>query len=115
LEFTVIPPNDRQLRPKEGANTLTRLLNSGEESGPYAHMSSWPAGSSSTRHSHTQDEIMTVLDGSAVFEGASYPAGTVIMIPAHHVYQFKAGENGLTFMITRVNQGVNRAASPGTG
>lgn len=49
-------------------------------------------------HAHAEDEIIYVLDGDMHFGNRVVRAGGSVYIPAHTLYSFRAGPDGLRFL-----------------
>jgi hypothetical protein len=56
-------------------------------------------------HAHSLDEIMLVTAGEIHFGNAIYGPGSSIFIPKDTLYAFKAGPEGLSFLIFRPASG----------
>jgi hypothetical protein len=49
-------------------------------------------------HTHTQDELIYVIDGSVVVGGIEHGAGTALAIPAHTRYSLVSGDGGFAIL-----------------
>jgi hypothetical protein len=65
-------------------------------------------------HTHTQDELITVLGGSVLIAGTEYGPGTCLAIPAHHRYSLVSGPDGFAILNYRRDVSVQgyRATDP---
>jgi hypothetical protein len=63
-------------------------------------------------HTHTQDELILVLDGSLLVAGEEHGAGTCLAIPARTRYSLTSGPDGFTILNVRRDVSV-QAYRPG--
>jgi hypothetical protein len=49
-------------------------------------------------HTHSQDELMFVLEGNLIVSGSAYGPGTCVAIPAFHRYSTTTGPDGFAFL-----------------
>jgi hypothetical protein len=57
-----------------------------------------PGGHDTPVHSHSEDEVIVVLDGEIVLGRRGYGPGTAIAIARETLYGFRSGEQGLVFI-----------------
>jgi quercetin dioxygenase-like cupin family protein len=63
-------------------------------------------------HTHTQDELIYVVGGSAVVGGVEHGAGTCLAVPAHTRYSLTSGDQGFAILNYRRDVSV-QAYRPG--
>ena len=89
----------------------TRLI--GEEAqGIRAYITSLAPGFETPVHTHTQDEIIYVIEGSLLLGKRTLGPGSVLLIQQDTQYQFQAGEDGVRFMNTRPGPAEYRPIKP---
>jgi len=71
------------------------------------------AGFPTPLHSHNEDEVIVVIDGEIVLGSRTYGPGTVIAVAQDTLYEFSAGEHGLTFINFRPARPIYVPAKPG--
>jgi mannose-6-phosphate isomerase-like protein (cupin superfamily) len=64
----------------------------------FFHVARTQGGVKDLPHTHTQDELIYVLDGSIVFAREEHGPGTVFAIPANVRYSVTSGPNGMAFL-----------------
>lgn len=65
----------------------------------------------SAAHSHSEDEILYVLDGWIQVGGMKLEPDMGVAIPAHEVYGFRSGEHGFRFLNVRRDVSTYRSAA----
>lgn len=71
------------------------------EKGPWIHINSVGPGGGAKPHSHSQDEVMYVLEGELQMGARRCGPGTVIYIEKDTQYGFTAGPEGVRFLNVR--------------
>ncbi len=71
------------------------------ESKPWVFVHTNQAGREAPPHTHAQDEVLHILEGSLIFEGRSHGPGTVLYIERDTEYGFEAGPEGVRFLNVR--------------
>jgi hypothetical protein len=64
----------------------------------WLHASRFPAGYEGTVHSHTEDEIIVVTEGTIILGRSPFKRGATLAVDANTIYSFRAGEDGVTFL-----------------
>ena len=99
--------------PQEGGPRKlgTRLI--GEEAeGIRAYVTTLASGFETAVHSHTQDEIIYVIEGNLRLGKRTLGPGSVLLIQRDTQYQFQAGEDGVQFLNTRPGPAEYRPIKP---
>ncbi len=75
---------------------------SGADAGMFVSLGEYDPNLVVEAHSHSQPEVMYILEGDVVVVGRHRPAGTVLRIPAETVYgPLQAGPRGVRFLTIR--------------
>lgn len=102
MSVRIVRPADRALRPvRDGNPILLDVVADGVGGNPYVHVTEVPAGHHIAAHSHSEDEVTVILAGTAIVDGVTCDAGTLLVIPAHQEYAIDAGPEPLTFAVIR--------------
>lgn len=102
MSVTIVRPEDRAMAPvRDGNPILLQVVADGLAGNPYVHVTEVPAGHHIAAHSHSEDEVTVILSGTAVVDGVTCGAGTLLVIPAHSEYAIDAGPEPLTFAVIR--------------
>ena len=84
-------------------------------SGIFAQVVKIPPGFEAPVHSHDHAEVFMVLEGACQFDGEPMDRFDLTVVAAHEPYGFKAGPDGLHFLVVRTGQASFAAAqSAGT-
>lgn len=102
------PPDDlaewaRVFTDEELDGTWTRLICGGPESLEAFEVRQDP-GVVTQPHAHDEDEVIYVLEGALEVGNRSYPAGSVVTVPAMTLYAFRSGPDGLRFLNFRARR-----------
>jgi quercetin dioxygenase-like cupin family protein len=84
--------------PEEALLSKMRFYEMGTENSPQLFESQLPPHTVAPPHSHTEDEIIYILDGEMVMGTKTYKKGTSVFVAANAMYGFKAGPSGLKFL-----------------
>jgi len=71
------------------------------QKGPWIHVNWLPPGTNASPHSHSQDEIMYIVDGGFTMGKRECGPGTVLYIEKDTQYGFKVGPKGVRFLNIR--------------
>ena len=71
------------------------------EKGPWIHINSLPAGVKAQPHSHSQDEVIFILEGELAMGGRTCGPGTVVFMERDTQYGFTVGPRGVRFLNIR--------------
>ena len=71
------------------------------EMGPWIHINSVEPNSVVEPHSHTEDEVIYIVEGSLTIGDRTCGPGTVIAIEKDTEYDFTAGQEGVRFLNIR--------------
>ena len=81
--------------------------------GPWIHINSVSPNEVITPHSHTEDEVIVIMEGSLTVTGdRTCGPGTVIFIEKDSEYGFNAGPEGVRFL--NIRQGLAKTTSGGS-
>ena len=83
--------------------------------GVWFHESVFPGGVTVARHSHTEDEIIYVLDGCLKLGRQDLTAGGALAVDANTMYTFKTGADGLRFVNFRPSEPYTVLPTPDGG
>ena len=72
-----------------------------DEVGPWIYVNRLSPNFLIPEHSHTENEIMVVLEGQMSFDGRRCPPGTVIYVEQDTSYSLLAGQQGVLFLNIR--------------
>jgi mannose-6-phosphate isomerase-like protein (cupin superfamily) len=86
-----------------------KLLAQGEQ-GFYAQVVKIPPNFEAPVHSHDHAEVFMVLEGACEFDGQPMDRFDLTVVAAHEPYGFKAGPDGLNFLVVRTGQASFAAA-----
>lgn len=98
----------RQLRgvspstvPDEARRGVRRKVLTDGEAGPVLSLVEMPPGHYVRPHSHSEPEVMYVLEGSVTVGGVTGTAGSSVGVGARVRYDVQAGDDGVTFLLFR--------------
>ncbi len=84
--------------PDEALHAKMRFYEMGTPESPQLFESQMPPHTLAPIHSHTEDEIIYILDGEMVMGTQTLGKGASVFVAANAKYSFKSGPNGLKFL-----------------
>ncbi|HEY2429141.1 MAG TPA: cupin domain-containing protein [Acidimicrobiales bacterium] len=101
---------DPQAAADAGRRGARRRFLAQGDNGFYSQIVDLPPDFDTPAHSHDHAEVFVVLEGSCTFNGDTLQPYDTAVIPAHGVYGFKTGPDGLRFLVVRTGQAAFAAA-----
>ena len=90
-----------QPRPADGALETGSQFIGDLEKGPWIYINSLGANSAVDTHSHTEDEVIYIVEGSLTIGDRTCGPGTVMAIEKDTEYEFTVGPEGVRFLNIR--------------
>jgi quercetin dioxygenase-like cupin family protein len=84
--------------PADALTAKMRIFEEGSDVSPQLFESHVPANIVAPIHSHTEDEIIYILEGEMLLGTKSLPKGSSLFVAANVRYGFKAGPEGVRFL-----------------
>ena len=99
-----IGPASGGVMERTGGRARRKVLNA-PDTGLYVNLGQYDPNIVVAAHSHSQPELVYILEGTVNIGGRDCPAGTVLQIPAGTAYgPLKAGPAGVRFLTMRPGQ-----------
>ena len=102
-ETVIVTPDQVQLRPGTRGYVKGLTVMHVNEGAPYITFLESPPHHHAQIHSHTEDEVMVVVQGRMIFNGRWCELGTLIYVPAHQEYWYATGEESCRVALVRPN------------
>ena len=90
-----------QPRPVDGAMETSSQFIGDPEKGPWIYINSMEPNSAAEPHSHTEDEVIYIIEGSLTVGDRTCGPGTVISMERGTEYGFTVGQEGVRFLNIR--------------
>ncbi len=84
----------------DGRHFVSRVIGD-PDAGPWIYVNHLPPGRVVPPHSHTQDEVIFIVEGDLEISGRSRGPGTVVYMEKGTEYGFTAGQHGVRFLNVR--------------
>ena len=99
-----IGPASGGVMERTGGRARRKVLNA-PDTGLYVNLGQYDPNIVVDAHSHSQPELIYILEGTVTIGGRPCPAGTVLQIPASTAYgPLEAGPAGVRFLVMRPGQ-----------
>jgi len=93
-----VDPSTTRAPEDEAQRSRRQIIN---DDYPYVFLASSPANGIVKAHSHSEPEVMVVLEGSVKINEEHCGPGTVAVIPAEETYGLSVGDEELVYLIAR--------------
>jgi mannose-6-phosphate isomerase-like protein (cupin superfamily) len=91
-ETVIVTPEQIEMRPGTRGNIRGLTVMHVNEGAPYITFLESAPHHYAQVHSHSEDEVMVVVQGRMLFNGRWCDAGSLIFVPAHEEYWYSTGD-----------------------
>jgi len=102
-ETVIVTPDQVELRPGTLGHIKGLTVMHINEGAPYISILQSAPHHYAQVHSHSEDEVMVVVQGRMLFNGRWCEAGSLIFVPAREEYWYSTGDEGCRVALIRPN------------